>query len=183
MIIALTGTPGTGKTSVARELHLITSCHLIALTELLEDKKISARFDRKRATWIVGAKNLRAAVRREIVKGKTNLVDGHLSYLLKSDLVVVLRCRPDVLKKRLLKKKWPAAKIAENVHAEIIDVVTIETLQAHKKNRIIEIDTTRRTPKSTALLINNILNNHHLQNRYRAGHIDWTARYSKYLCD
>jgi adenylate kinase len=183
MIIALTGTPGTGKTSVANELHKIMGCHLISLTELLEDGKISAVYDKKRSTWVVNGRNLRKAVSKEIVKGKTNLVDGHLSYMIKSDYVVVLRCRPDILKKRMEKKKWLKAKISENIHAEIIDVVTIETLLLNRKNRIIEIDTSKKTPKALAKMIDNILNNHRLQNRYRPGHIDWTRRYSKYLCD
>ena len=42
------------------------------------------------------------------------IVEGHLAHLLPCDRVVVLRCRPDILRERLAPRDYPEEKIAEN---------------------------------------------------------------------
>ena len=58
------------------------------------------------------------------------------------DLVIILRCRPDILKSRLVKRGYRGEKIQENVEAEALDVILVETLEIHPPGHILEIDTT-----------------------------------------
>ncbi|MCU0630939.1 MAG: AAA family ATPase, partial [Methanoregulaceae archaeon] len=69
-------------------------------------------------------------------------VEGHLAHLLPCDRVILLRCRPDILKLRLSKRGYPEEKIRENAEAEALDVILVETLEIHPEENIIEIDTT-----------------------------------------
>jgi adenylate kinase len=59
--------------------------------------------------------------------------------------VIILRCRPDILKSRLLKRGYSKEKIRENVEAEALDVILVETLDIHPPGNILEIDTTSAT--------------------------------------
>ena len=69
-------------------------------------------------------------------------VEGHLAHLLPCDRIVVLRCRPDVLKNRLSLRKYREEKILENFDAEALDVCLIETVDEYEPYQIFELDTT-----------------------------------------
>lgn len=171
MIIAISGTPGTGKSKIARQLAKKLSANLIDIKRLL--KKVPCRLDKKRKTKIVDPRDLQKAVNKELVKG-TNIIEGVLAHLLKADFVIVLRTNPRTLEKRLAKRNWSKAKIKENIEAEILDEITIEALGKHR--RIFEIDTSKRVRVST---ITQIISKK--PGKYRAGHIDWSEKYKNYL--
>lgn len=181
MIIAISGTPGTGKTAVANELKKIADVNTISIASVLAMKKIPYEYDKKRGTKAVSIRNLKIAIRKEIKKEKTNVIEGHLSHFLDADLTIILRCRPDVLIKRMQRRKWTKNKIAENVQSEILDAATIEAL--NKRNNVIEIDTSAKKPKEIAQVIKKLLNNYTLRKKYTAGKIDWSERFIKYLIE
>lgn len=178
MIISITGTPGTGKTTVAKLLASQLSANLIAINKLIAKKHY--RIDKKRKTKIVDIKALQNLINKKIVKNKINIIEGHLSHLISADFIIILRTNPLVLKKRLLRKKWPQAKIRENVQAEILDVITIQATQRHRKHKIFELDTSRVKPKSVVNIIAKLLNNH-LTGKYGVGKIDWSEKYKNEL--
>jgi adenylate kinase len=64
------------------------------------------------------------------------------------DAVVILRASPSELRKRMKAKGWPKEKIEENTEAEIMEVCRAEALEQGRK--VLELDTTGRTPKSAA---------------------------------
>src|SRR3989338_8543106 len=130
IVIALTGTPGTGKTSVASELARRGWIHL-ELSKLVKKEKLYSGWDKKRKTWIV-----------DEIKLKNIAVDSHISHILPTKFfsaVFVLRCAPAVLEKRLKSKKWSKEKIRENVEAEIIGLIEWEAKQKHKKVFVINL--------------------------------------------
>ena len=181
MIVAISGTPGTGKTSVTKEIKKIADVNIISISSVLARKKIPYEYDKKRGTKAVSIRDLKIAVRKEVKKGKTNIVEGHLSHFLDADLTIILRCRPDVLIKRMQRKRWAKSKIAENVQSEILDAATIEAL--NKADSVIEIDTSAKKPKEIAQVIKKLLNNYTLRKKYTAGKIDWSERFIKYLIE
>lgn len=175
MILAISGTPCTGKTSVAKILSKKLNANLISIGKL----EVRHEWDKKRRTRIVDVKDLQKAVNRHLEKRKLNVVEGHLSHLLNADVVIVLRCNPSELEKRMKRKRWSKDKIVENIQAEILDEITIESMEKHGK-RVYEIDTSRRNPESVALIIKKLLNNLRTK-QYRAGKIDWSEEYKDYL--
>lgn len=151
MLIALTGTPGTGKTSVAK---LLKNFNIIELNKLAKEKNFIIGKDKKRKCQIVHLKKLDNYIKKNY-KNKNVFLVGHYSHLLSSDLIIVLRCHPKILEKRLKKKKYSKKKIKENLLAEILDLITIEALE--KSKNIYEIDTTKKTINEVKKHIINIL--------------------------
>jgi adenylate kinase len=193
--IALTGVPGTGKTEVARLLAERLGANLISIVELVKQKKVKASFDKKRKTWAVEIADLEKVVKKELKPG-INIVEGHLSHFLIADLVFVLRCDPRILRRRLARRRWPAAKIAENVDAELTDIITGEAMaiQSERRRReqnkitrpqaeqfVYEIDTTNLTAKKTAEILSLLIRNQKSRQKYRPGKINWLASYAKAL--
>jgi adenylate kinase len=134
MMCGITGTPGTGKSMVGEELsrrgHMV-----IHLTDTV-GSYVSGN-DKERDSRIIDGD--RWAAEFIPVDG---FVEGHLAHLLPCDRIVVLRCRPDELKKRLAKRKYREEKVRENADAEALDVCLIETVEEFDPFRILELDTT-----------------------------------------
>ena len=136
MMCGITGTPGTGKSLVGTELarrgHTV-----VHLTNTVGPYGIGD--DEDRDAQIIDVD--RWAAEFVPVDG---FVEGHIAHLLPCDRIVVLRCRPDELKKRLSRRKYREAKIRENADAEAIDVCLIETVEKFSPEQILELDTTAR---------------------------------------
>ena len=120
--IAITGTPGTGKTTFCSvSNHRTTTVEEIAAThgclgEVEDDG--SAPIDVERLV-------------NSIIwpEGEILLVDGHLSHLLPVDAIILIRCHPSVLKQRLSQRNYAESKIEENVECELIGVISAECLE------------------------------------------------------
>jgi len=138
MIIALTGTPGCGKTTISKKLS--KKYEIVDLNKMIKDKKLYDSYDRKRKTYIVDVKKIDKYIKN--LKGNV-IIDSHLSHLLNHiDLVIVLRCKPNILESRLKKKKWnDCNKIRENVEAEMISLISWEARQRYKK--VFDVDTSK----------------------------------------
>jgi adenylate kinase len=145
MRIAITGTPCVGKTTIAKLLAKKLGYKYISLNNLVEKENAFVGFDEEMNSIIVDVKKLKKIVK----KIEDNyILDGHFSHDFDVDLVIVLRCRPDVLLKRLKKRyKNDEKKIKENLDAEILGVITTEVLAG--KKRFFEVDTSK--PKEEIL--------------------------------
>lgn len=78
------------------------------------------------------------------------ILDSHLAHHLDADRVVVLRCHPTELERRLLERGEPDAKASENAESEALDVILGETVDRHGVESVYEIETTDRTPDAVA---------------------------------
>lgn len=148
MIIALTGTPGTGKTTVCefikehskyREKYRIIDLH-----KLILDEKIYTGRDEMRDTYIADMERLSKRVAELIEQtpvGMDTILEGHISHYLAADLIIVLRASPLALRKRLGKRReYSYGKIKENSDAEALDVILVEAVETGRK--VFEINTT-----------------------------------------
>ena len=175
MIVAISGSGGTGKTVVAEELvkRLKKSgkkYKLVVLNKLAERTKAYAGYDKRRQSKIVKLGKLKAEVKKLAKKHKNIVMEGHFAHFFPADITIILRCDPRVLERRLKKKyDWPT-KITENVEAEMINLITEESLPMHKLGTVFEIDTTRRTKIQTAKAIEDIMKG---SKNYAAGKINW----------
>lgn len=97
-------------------------------------------------------------------------LDGHMSHLLDVEVSIVLRCNPVKLRERLSSLGWREQKIAENVEAEAIDCILVESLEMDRKT--FEIDTTEKRPEDVARDILDIIGGNATD--FRAGSVDWS---------
>jgi adenylate kinase len=148
MIIAVTGTPGTGKTSVAQKLSEITGYRLIGLNALAQEKGLYLGTDKKRGCRIVDVPGLRREVSKAAKDGRPLIIESHFAHDMPSDLVIVLRAGPGEIRKRGLAKGWSREKADENAQAEIMEVIMSEALEGGSV--VAEMDTTGRNVSDAA---------------------------------
>jgi adenylate kinase len=143
--LAVTGTPGTGKTTATDLVADELDADVVHLNQLVKDEALWTERDDERDTLVV---DLDAV--RERLGEWDGIVESHLAHHLDADQVVVLRCRPDVLEQRLLDRGESDAKARENRESEALDVILGEAVEFHGEDAIYEIDTTDRDPQSVA---------------------------------
>ena len=166
MRVALTGTPGTGKTSAAAEL----SVPVVALGEVIEREGFWTERDDERDSLVADLGALSDWLASEAPEGD-HVVESHLAHLLPADRVVVLRCRPDALHARLVERGVPEAKAAENAESEALDVVLSEAVDAVGIEHVYEVDTTDHTPAAVAAVVERVLAG---EREPSAGTVDFT---------
>ncbi|MDE1825764.1 MAG: AAA family ATPase [Candidatus Micrarchaeota archaeon] len=124
-IIVITGTPGVGKTTIAKKLgKLLSGASIYSTTDLVNKKKLYRGRD-KFGTKLVEM----AALRREIeklIKSDTNqliIFEGHLLCDIKisRSIAIVLREHLGTVKKRLAKRGYPIRKMRDNLVSEATD--------------------------------------------------------------
>lgn len=167
-VVAITGTPGTGKTTVANILRR-RGYRVLSVNELAE--RLDCIIGEEEGCKIVDVERLAERVRSILPKGLV-LLEGHLSHLLNPDKVIVLRCNPVELKRRLESKGWPEEKVLENVEAEIVDSILIEAIESC--DEVYEIDTTEMSPEEVADAIELLIRGE-AKDRFKPGKIDWIS--------
>jgi adenylate kinase len=180
MIIAITGTPGTGKTSVSKILK-DKDFEVVDLNKLVVDEDFLDGFDKKRDSKIVDLEKLNNHIKTNYNDKDLVFLEGHLSHLLKNvDKIIIFRCHPVELRKRLSNKKWKKEKISENVESEILDIILCEANNLHPADNIFEIDTTNRSIDDlTNSIIEIVENGFKPMKKYNMGKIDWSEEILK----
>ncbi len=144
LVIAVTGTPGTGKSSFAGGLARRLNAKLVRLNELIEDEG-AYRLDSD-GSRLVNLREMRRGFSKVLRRTEGPIVvEGHLSHFLPPNSlshVVVLRTHPRILEERLRKRRYPEKKVRDNVEAEAIDLILWEAVKFHGMERVFEIDTT-----------------------------------------
>ena len=125
LIVAVTGTPGAGKSHLAKALEKeIPNSKAIEINDIVNKYKLYSGKD-KFGTKIVKLGALSAALRRELRKytGMTVFVTGHLAPELRLHyaVAVVKRESLETIAKRLEERGYPKEKIKENLIVEATD--------------------------------------------------------------
>ena len=119
--LALTGTPGVGKTTVSSLLADV-GYQVETVQGIAERFGCIDDVDSEDGARPIDIDGLNTQIHSEWKNNpiKSIIIDGHLSHLLQVDCVVVLRCSPSVLRKRLTGRSYTEQKISGNVDWEIL---------------------------------------------------------------
>ena len=149
MIIGITGTPGTGKTSVCQSVQV--PC--LDLNSVIETEGLYTGVDPDRGSLIADLDRLGDYVRRmeATAGGRVLVIEGHLAHLLRPEVAIVLRAQPSVLAARLKLKGFSAPKIQENLEAEVLDLILAEAVELCET--VYEVDTSGKSVKEAASVV------------------------------
>jgi len=175
-VILITGTPCTGKTTVAQQLTTKLDALYSNLTEFANTHGLTLGEDKTRKTLVVDEEKMRNKIAETIdaAEKTTIVVDGHYAaavvpkhYVTR---VFVLRRNPIELRGFMEKKGFSDSKLWENLASEILDVCLVEALQKHEETKVCELDI---TGKPVEAVVNEILAVMNENKKCSVGHVDW----------
>lgn len=167
LVIAITGSPGVGKTSVCTNLSDLG----FRVTSVLDLAKahsclgpLETEFDSKSVDI---DKLSEVAILDEF-----DFIDGHLSHHLDVDAIVILRCSPSLLKERLSQRGYSNQKVIANTEWEYIAGICSELIGSEKP--ILEVDATKSNTEDLVLKISEFIGTLDISNsKYEKIEIDW----------
>ncbi|NAY89570.1 MAG: AAA family ATPase [Desulfurococcales archaeon] len=157
--IIVTGYPGSGKSSVAEALKnlLGESANLVEVDTLAKQRGLFSMYDAKRGSHVYDEEYISRTL-SELVESKADIfyIFSIFPCILpreKVSIVFVLRAEKDVLKKRMLERKWELEKVEENLEALELGEIEEEAIECFGATKIEVIDTTEKDPREIAELI------------------------------
>ncbi|MBP3791539.1 MAG: adenylate kinase family protein [Methanobrevibacter sp.] len=153
--IFITGTPCTGKTTIASKLN----GRLIKINDLAIEHDFVLGIDEDKGYKVIDIEKLSDHV-DSLTKNSDELLifEGHLSHLCDgADKVIVLRVRPEILESRLSARDYSDSKIHENLEAEALGVCTAEAYEKYG-DKVQEIDVSDLTIDEVVGVVERVIN-------------------------
>ncbi len=132
MIIAVSGTPGVGKTHLSIELAKRLSAEYVNITDYCQTNNLFDSYDTDSDTHGVDIALLEKSLRKYCDLSQIYVLDSHLLHDFSIDFVDVLiicTCELPVLQKRLQKRGYSEEKIRENLDAEIFQICQYDAIE------------------------------------------------------
>ena len=160
-VVIITGTPGTGKTTIANKIQ--SAGYLtINLFEFAEKNNCLDGFDEERGSMIVDTDKLEFILENYLKTGSDCIIiEGHYTDIIPNQFVkkiFVLSAELGALRVRLKERNYPEDKIDENLEAEIMQVCWTDSLEAFGSSKVIKIENSDIT-ETTNLIINYLKTN------------------------
>ncbi|MFX1288030.1 MAG: adenylate kinase family protein [Promethearchaeota archaeon] len=183
-ILIISGTPGTGKTTISNKISRFIDAKVISLNELAISENLIEKYDTKRETSVINDKKLINFIIETIEYNKKEnpeflIFESHFSDIVPEqyiDFVIILRCDPDELHNRLKRRGYKKEKVRENVQSEILGNCVNYFMNKPLNTPILEIDTSKMSIESITKTIVKILTKKIDLKDFYVGKIDWLEK-------
>ncbi len=160
MVIAITGTPCSGKTTLAAALNKsIKGSSLISVNSAIKENKFYTSKDSE-GTLVADMGKLGSFLRKSAGKAKGTLIlEGHLlcELRIKGATAIVVREHLPTLEKRMKKRGYGVAKTRDNLVSEAIDYCGMRALENY--DSVYEIMSGKNALRESRKIINGIQTN------------------------
>lgn len=150
MIILITGTPGTGKSTIAYLLSSRLGYERLNVSSFLIQNHVFSEYDELRNSYVID-EDRAIELLSSTIKDNIVIETIYPSLINRADKVIVLRRDPRILYRELSDRGWNELKVAENVMAEILGIISSEAKESFEK--VCEVDTSNRSPNEVVELI------------------------------
>ena len=152
MRILITGSPGTGKSKLAKWLGKKLKHKVIDEKEFAVAHGLG-KFDDDE--FVIPMKKLQAALKKELKERKKVILEGHTLCEIKLpvDLCIVLEVDPELLEERLKQRNYSELKIQDNVFCEGIEYCKKHAKRNYRKVEIVKNEKTFKELQSKILVI------------------------------
>jgi len=139
MLVAITGTPGTGKSTLAK---LLKAKGCFVLDDKFFYKKLRKdliiEYDEELQTYIIDIEKWNILIKKvkKYFENKILFIESHMSHLLDVDFVIVLERDIKELKEEYERRNYNKQKIKDNLEAEIFKVCYFESLEKFGKRKV-----------------------------------------------
>jgi adenylate kinase len=140
MAIIVTGTPATGKTTLAKRLAREKGYEYLDLNEFSRTAGAIEGRDEQRDTDVVDEQKVIKAIVNAIKKNPRVVIDGHFSQEIPAEYVeacYVTKTKLPELKRRLEARRYSEQKVRENLDSEIFDTCRIEAEEKGHKVQVV----------------------------------------------
>ena len=175
-MIGITGSPGTGKKTIARDLSENMNVDVFDINKFIIENNLA---EYEEGQLIVNnLKDVRERIDNEFI-GKEFIIIGHLlpEVIPEEALrkVIVLRCEPDILIDRYKERDYDELKIKDNLVSELIGTIHYNTVMKYGNDKTFEIDVSNKNVSNIVDEITMIIND----KRISKDRIDWIDYASK----
>lgn len=173
MIICFSGTPGTGKTTLAKKLFKVLKENKTSFSKRYNDiifydnekvikeyPTIFVDYDEKKDTKIIDESLLTDFFNKIKSDEKIIIFDSHLSIYLNPNIVdylFITKANIKNLRNRLKKRSYNKDKIEENIQSEIFDICYVDSKELNHKN-VYKINTDKSIKESFKEIKNILVN-------------------------
>ncbi|MCP4763517.1 MAG: AAA family ATPase [archaeon] len=223
-IILLSGTPATGKTTIAKQLKNDFGWIFFSLGDFIVNNNLYIKEDIERNTKLINTELAsikgfievlkQGLIQKDINKKPVVIVDSHYADIIIDGLIefnenrdeilkendlsiepqvlfkklseyiegidiigIIIRCKPQILEKRLKKRSYSENKIMENIQAEILSESINNMIEVIDKKSIFEIDNTEISIENIVKKIYDIVcNTEEYIGEYTVGKINWMRK-------
>ena len=168
--IFITGTPCTGKTTIASKLN----GRLIKINDLARSHDFILGVDDEKGYQIIDIDKLSEHVYNLTLNTNETLIfEGHVAHLCDgADKVIILRVRPEILEKKKKKRNYSKAKIRENLEAEALGVCSAEAYDKFT-DKVYEVDVSELNIDETVDIVEKIIDGEVEQSIGDIDFMDW----------